>query len=49
MSERPNAEILINESLLTVMGMISYWIKQHLTIYISEVLTRSGHGCLTGN
>ena len=29
------------------MSIISYQIKQHLTIYIGEVLARSGRGSLT--
>ena len=49
MSERQNAEILTNYSLLTVMDIISYQIKQHLTIYTGEVLARSGHGSLIGS
>ena len=48
MSKRSNAEILFNQSSLIVMGIISYRIKQHLTIYIGEVLARSGRGSLTG-
>ena len=31
------------------MGIISYRIKQNLTIYIGEVLARRGHGSLTTN
>ena len=31
------------------MGIISYRIKQHLTIYIGEVLARSGLDSLTGS
>ena len=49
MSKRSNAEILFNQSSLIVMGIISYRIKQHLTIYIGEVLARSGRGSLTGS
>ena len=30
------------------MGIISFQIKQHLTIYIGEVLARMGRGSLTG-
>ena len=48
MSERPTAEILANESLLTVMGIISYQIKQNLIIYIGELLECRGRGSLTG-
>ena len=52
MSERPNTEILANLSLLTVMSIISYQIKQHLNnIHIGEVLAHRGHGelSLTGS
>ena len=49
MSERQNAETLTNQSLLTVMGIIIYQIKQHLTIYIGEVLARRGCSSLTGS
>ena len=47
MSERLNAEIMADYSLLTVMGIISYWIKQRPTIYIAEILARRGRGSLT--
>ena len=48
-SERPNAEILINQSSLTVTGIINYHIKQHLTSYIDEVMSHSRHDNLTGS
>ena len=49
MSERPNAEILINSTLLPVMGIMSYRIRQNHTPYIGKVLARSGHDSLTGS
>ena len=47
MSERPNAKILSNQSLLTAMDIISYQSKQYPTTYIGEVLVRSGCAGLT--
>ena len=35
------------QSLLTVVGIITYHVKEHRTIYNDEVLARSGRGSLT--
>ena len=34
---------------MIVMGIISYRVKQNLTIYIGQVLKRRGRGSLTGS
>ena len=35
------------QSLLTVVGIITYHVKEHSTIYNDEVLARNGRGSLT--
>ena len=41
--------LIDSNRLLTVMGIINDCMKQHITIFIDEVLSRSGRGSLTGS